>query len=299
MIYIKMQGGLGNQMFEYAFAKALSLKLNDELTLDLSGITNVTHNVYSLNHFKVKANIVDNYDVANKKKIAFKVKEHFLWRAFNKNGIKGKYKVEKNMQWLFNMMGIYTCTDGYVKMYKSLTKDKYLEGYFQSSKYFDEYKDVIRKEFTVKDKVLDRNKKLLEKIKKEESVCIHIRRGDYTKVTNHLVCDIDYYKKAFNLMKSKVPNAKYYIFSDDIEWVKENIDFGKKVNYVEGGNPNYEELRLMYSCKHFIMSNSSFSFWAQYLSTNKKKVVIAPSKWFNDPNQICDIFEDSWIKIDV
>ena len=299
MIYIKLQGGLGNQMFEYAFAKALSLKCNDELVLDLSGITNETHNVYSLEHFNITDyKVIDKYDVANKKKLGYKIKEHFTWRALNSGGVAKKYKVEKNLQWLFNMFGIYSCTDGYVKTHKSFSKDKYLEGFFQSSKYFNEYKDVIKKEFTVKDKMLTRNKKYYNDIVDSESVCLHIRRGDYTKVTNHLVCTLDYYKKAIKLMNKKLKNPKYFVFSDDIEWVKKNLKIDNAV-YIEGNNPNYEELRLMYSRKNIIITNSSFSWWASYLSDNDKKIVIAPSRWFNDPNQISHIFEDSWIKIDV
>ena len=228
-----------------------------------------------------------------------KILNSLTWRAYNKGGNKAKYKIEKNMQWLFNIFGIYTCTDGYVKTHKTLSKDKYAIGFFQSSKYFNEYKDIIKKEFTVKDKVLKQNEKLLKDIKKNNSVCIHIRRGDYTKVTNHLVCDIPYYLKGIDIINEKVSNPKFYIFSDDIDWVKENINFGIPVNYVEGNNPNYEELRLMYSCKHFIISNSSFSFWASYLSNNINKVVVAPSRWFNDPTQVSHIFEDSWNIIDV
>lgn len=300
MIYIKLQGGLGNQMFEYAFARALSLKTNDKICFDMSGITNLTHNVYSLQHFNIiDVDTVENYDVKKQKKIGYKVLNHFTWRAFNKGGLQKKFKIEKNMQFVFNAFGIYYCTDGYVKTYKSLSKDKYLEGFFQSSKYFKKCDELIKKELRVKEKILPSNEKILKEIKNSQSVCVHIRRGDYTVVTNHLVCTIDYYRKAITLMKEKVKKAKFYIFSDDIEWVKKNLGFDKDVIFVEGNNPNYEELRLMYSCKHFIISNSSFSWWAQHLSSNKSKIVIAPSRWFNDKEQICDIFEDSWIKIKV
>ena len=300
MIYIRLQGGLGNQMFEYAFARALSLRFNDQICFDKSGLTNLTHNVYSLDHFNITdTGFVDNYNPQTKKKVGYKIMSHFTWRAYNKGGLKKKYKVERKLQFLFNIFGIYYCTDGYVKTHRSLSKDKYLEGYFQSTEYFKEYDEVIKKELIVKDRVLQKNKKLLEEIEKGESVCVHIRRGDYTIVTNHLVCTIDYYKKAVKLMKKKIKNYKFYIFSDDINWVKENIDFGCDVTYVEGNNPNYEELRLMYTCKHFIISNSSFSWWAQHLSSNDNKVVIAPSKWFNDKNQVCDIYEDNWIRINV
>lgn len=300
MIFLKLQGGLGNQMFEYAFARALSIRTNDKICLDMSGLTNLTHNVYSLDHFNItNVETINNYHVEKNKKLGYKISNHFIWRAYNKGGLRKKFKIEKKMQIVFNTFGIYSCTDGYVKTYKSLSKDKYVEGFFQSSKYFSKYIDIIKNELLVKDKILPQNKDILKEIKKSESICIHIRRGDYTVVTNHLVCTIEYYKKAVELMKSEIKNPRFFVFSDDINWVKENIDFNCNVTYVEGNNPNYEELRLMYSCKHFIISNSSFSWWAQYLSKNKNKIVVAPSRWFNDKNQICDIYEENWIKIEV
>ena len=105
--------------------------------------------------------------------------------------------------------------------------------------------------------------------------------------------------KFIDIMKEKVKNPVFYIFSDDIEWVKENIDFKTEVKYITGNNKNYEELRLMYTCKHFIISNSSFSWWAQYLTDNKNRITSAPSKWFRNQNQKVDIYEDDWILIEV
>ena len=300
MIYINLKGGLGNQMFEYAFALSLAERTKDEICIDLSGISNVTHNIYSLNHFKIgnvrKINKVKFNKLQQK---VYDINNAILYKVEQKFGSIGKYKMEKISQRLLNIFGIYMCCDGYIKTYKTFSKVKYAEGYFQSSKYFKNIDSKIRKVFQVKTPILKKNEKLLQRINKTNSVCVHIRRGDYTKFTNHLVCTIDYYKKGMNIIKEKYKDAQFFIFSDDIEWVKNNISFDYKVNYVEGNNPNYEELRLMYSCKHFVISNSSFSWWAQYLSKNNQKTVVAPSKWFNNPNQITDIFEDSWIKVDV
>lgn len=296
MIYIKLQGGLGNQMFEYATSYAMARKTNDKVCIDKSGITNLTHNVYSLDHFNISNNeMIDRYPIEKKKPLGNKIVNHFVWRARNKS-IKKEYQTVSKLQWLFNMFGIYYCIDGYVKFHKSLCKDKYLEGYFQSPKYFNEYKKDIRREFSLKEKLTGET---YNKILESNACCVHIRRGDYTTITNHLVCTIDYYKEAMRLMKEKVSDVKFFIFSDDIEWVKENIKFDYEVEYVCGNNPNYFELGLMSTCRHFILSNSSFSFWAQYLSTNDEKVVVAPNRWFNDINQPCDIYEDSWIKLEV
>ena len=98
------------------------------------------------------------------------------------------------------------------------------------------------------------------------------------------------------MMKQKFPKAEFFIFSDDIEWVKENIDFDCKVNYVKGNNPNYEELRLMYSCKHFIISNSSFSWWGAWLNTNPEKIVVAPKEWLQGMDTP-DIWCEGWIRL--
>lgn len=300
MIYINLKGGLGNQMFEYAFALSLAERLNDEICLDMSGISNKTHNVYSLDHFNIgNVNVAKSSTLPKTKKMWLKIINSVLCRVDNKFGSKARYNIEKKFQKIFNRLGIYICADGYVKTYKTNSKIKYADGYFQSEKYFKNVSDEIKKVFTVKDEMLTKNQKIYNKINKTNSVCIHIRRGDYTKFSNHLVCTIDYYKKAMDIIKKKVKDAEFFIFSDDIPWVKENIKFKYDVNYVEGNNPNYEELRLMYSCKHFIISNSSFSWWAQYLSKNKDKVVVAPAKWFNNPKQRTDIMQDDWIKIKV
>ena len=136
-------------------------------------------------------------------------------------------------------------------------------------------------------------------MKSTNSVCVHIRRGDYTYLKNYQVCSIAYYLKAMEIMKGKIKEPKFYIFSDDIEWVKKNIDFDVDVTYIDKNNTSYEELRLMYSCKHFIISNSSFSWWAQYLSTNKNKVVISPNIWYQNKNQPQDMILDYFTTIDV
>ena len=299
MIYIKLKGGLGNQMFEYAFAVALSNKCNDEICLDLSGISNETHNVYSLNHFNIgDVKKVNCSKLPITKKISLKIINFILSRVGNKNA-KTRYNLEKKYQKKFNKFGLYICSDGYIDMNSCKSKVKYADGYFQSEKYFKEYSSQIKDIFQVKTPKMKKNNELFSKIKNSNSACIHIRRGDYTKFTNHLVCTIDYYKKGMKILKEKFPDIQFFIFSDDINWVKENIKFDYDVNYVEGNNPNYEELRLMYTCKHFVISNSSFSWWAQYLSNNKDKVVVAPSKWFNNSNQVSDIMMDEWIKIDV
>jgi len=295
MICIRLMGGLGNQMFEYAALRCKMLDDGDKGKISLKGITNKTHNVYSLNHFNISKDI----EIINNESLKCKF-NHLLYGFYCIFLLKAKkgFNIVKKIQPLLNRFGYYCVPDGYIKLSKSKSKNQVMVGYFQSVKYFDKYREVIQKEFTVIDEVLPKNKALLESIRNTNSVCLHIRRGDYVG-SNHQVCTTEYYLKAIKLMKEKITNPVFYVFSDDIKWVKENINFDEDVVFVEGNNPNYEELRLMYSCKHFIISNSSFSWWAQYLSINKDKVVIAPSKWFQNPNQKVDIYLEEWNLIDV
>lgn len=292
-IMIRLMGGLGNQMFEYAALRAMMIKYNQKGIISLKGITNKTHNVYSLNHFNI------NKDITITKKESLKTKLNYLLYGFyyvflikQKNG----FKIMQKIQPILNKNGIYCLPDGYIKFDKSESFNNSMVGYFQSVRYFDEYKDIIKEELKVIEPIMKKNQKLFQEIKNNNSVCVHIRRGDYVG-TNHQVCDENYYLNAVELMKEKVKNPKFYIFSDDIKWVKENINFKEKVTFIEGNNPNYEELRLMYTCKHFIISNSSFSWWAQYLTENTKRITIAPKKWFQNENQKVDIFQKDWIKI--
>lgn len=289
-ITIRLMGGLGNQMFQYAILRTMMLTYNMDGVISLKGITNKTHNVYSLNHFHT------NNNVKIIKKESLKSKLNYLLYGFycvflvkKKSG----YTIMKKIQPLLNKGGIYCVPDGYIPLSKSECVNNVMIGYYQSLKYFDKYKEIIKKELKVKTSILEENKKLLKEIQESNSVCVHIRRGDYVG-TNHQVCDEKYYLDAIDVMNKKIKNAKFFIFSDDINWVKENIKFKQDVYFVEKQNPNYEDLRLMYTCKHFIISNSSYSWWAQYLTENENRITIAPKKWFQNENQKVDIFEDDW-----
>lgn len=291
---IRLMGGLGNQMFEYSALRTMMLEYDTDGIISLKGITNKTHNVYCLNHFNISS------DVKIVKGESIKSFVNYLFYGFYYVFLisrKSGFKIIKKVQPFLNHLGFYCVPDGYMKLNEPTYSNNVMVGYYQSLNFFNKYKDVIRKELKVTDEVLDKNKKLLKEIQNTNSVCVHIRRGDYVG-TNHQVCDEKYYLDAEKIMLKKVKDAKFYIFSDDQEWVKENIKFKSKVTYVEGNN-NYEDLRLMYSCKHFIISNSSFSWWAQYLTDNDKRITIAPSRWFQNSNQKADIYEDDWIIVEV
>jgi hypothetical protein len=183
-----------------------------------------------------------------------------------------------------------------------------LDGYWQTEKYFKEYGDIIRNDFTLPElESTDDNLPILQKIRKEESVSVHVRRGDYVKYgTNNMffgICDVEYYKNAIQYLIEKKSNLKFYFFSEDPVWIKENL----LNNNIDGtvitgnyGKDSWKDMLLMSHCRHNILANSSFSWWSAWLNNSFDKIIITPKKWFKtddlryEPN---DIVPESWIRL--
>lgn len=308
--YIK--GRLGNQLFQYAALRAFQEKYFPEESLVLSfqkvekkakkeGFSEIN----SLDHFHTKYKIANiNLSMKQIALITILSANLFVSKKINpKSYTKNRDRIERKFQKKLLKNNIVWKTSGYSEFDFSLInkkKDILFYGYFESPKYFDDIKDMIREELTPKQKIIPKNMKLLNEIQKENSVCVSIRRGDFIENEKyrkeHFICDEAYFEKAKKEMEKQVKNPKYIIFSDDIKWVKENMNFPAGSLYEDGNDPVWEKLRLMYHCKHFIISNSSFSWWAQYLSKNENKVVIAPKAW-NLKNDNRDIYEDDFILI--
>jgi hypothetical protein len=159
------------------------------------------------------------------------------------------------------------------------------KGCFEVPALFEHIKPILMEEFTPKQPPRPENRALYDIINSTNSICVAIRRGDYLSERfrpRFLVCDQNYFDRALEKAKELVENPVFIFFSDDIEWVKENVKTDAPAYYESGNDPVWEKLRLMYSCKHFIISNSTFSWWAQYLSRNTtNKIVISPDHWFN------------------
>lgn len=273
-------------MFQYAALRSMMLEKNDSqgimCTKKLDG---TSHNVFSLDYFNIDKTIIKN-----PKNCSFIGK--ICLNIYEKRFFKVNYKFMNFINYLTGIIGLYFVPDGYVNFKYRFKKRIKMVGYFQSQKYFDKHKDVIKKELKVSIPVEDKNKDILKKIEKSNSVCVHIRMGDFLG-SIHQVCNLDYYLKAIQYMNDKVENPVFFIFSDNIKWAKDNIKNVDNIIFVDNNNVNYEDLRLMYSCKNFIMSNSSFSFWAQYLSENDNKIVVAPKRWYNE-DILCDIYDEAW-----
>jgi hypothetical protein len=268
-------GGTGNQMFQYAFARNLSLKYNKTLKIDLSFLKNknmgldFVYRDYSLNIF----NIYEDFNIDENDFI--KINE-------------SRFEYEQNV----------------LDMIHSNSDSNFLlNGYWQTSKYFKEFEKEIRKDFTFRDEIENSNsyvKEMLNDIKSKNSVLLNIRRTDYLNTNYHGVMGKEYIDKSVKLIESKIKNPRYFLFSDDLDWCRENIKLPNMtiVNHSYKGDRFSYYLQLMKNCKHFIIPNSSFAWWAAWLNQNESKIVIAPKQWFTDTNiKTTDLIPNDWIRI--
>ena len=275
MIGIKIKGGLGNQLFQYAIAKAFSLELKRKFKLDISIFEWYTLHNYSLHHFNIQS---DFYTPESKWKMKLK---KLLYTVVFYNEDQHPFHHNPN---LIDIKSDFL----------------FLEGYFQSQKYFIKFENEIRTDFqitsTLKPKTID----TLAFMQSVDAVSIHFRRGDYVGNAVHDTDTTEYYNKAMQLIESNIKKPVYFLFSDDIPWVKKNFKTNFETHYIDfnDASTNFEDLKLMSSCQHNIIANSSFSWWGAWLNTNPNKTVIAPKIWFNDEKVTThDIIPENWIKL--
>lgn len=291
---VKLNGGLGNQMFQYAFACVLkqNFKVNVffdfEYFEDVKKSNTVTTRFYGLGNFNL------NCDEATQEMLLNVKKPEIV--------SKNKRFIAKKFPRVFNIN--YIRTKNEYAFYKDLLKNPnylYYEGYFQNEKYFKDIKPELLNDFTLKDELDDKNKTILKEITKTNSVSLHVRRGDYITLAHankiHGLCPIDYYNKAIKYIGSHVDCPHFYLFSDDIAWVKENIKIDYPYTVVDfNGEKDYIDMELMKNCKHNIIANSSFSWWGAWLNQNPNKIVIAPKHWLAC-NKKCEIVPKEWVKL--
>lgn len=312
-IYVRMSGRLGNQLFRYAAARYIQETQGGELIFDFSPVYREANAKpdeigfeNSLRYFNIKkyhegsATILD-LDKGNiKQKINF-IASMIILRS---GGVHSKIFDWINKHNSANGLYLTLYGPNYCRIQHSFSKDKFVYGRFEDIRYFDEIRNLLLDEIQPIESEISQNKYLYDILKSDkQTVCISIRRGDYVSNVafekKFNICNKDYFKKAVKYIQENIPDSVFIVFSDDIEWCKNNIDFieNEKCYFESGKDPVWEKLRLMYMCKHFIISNSTFSWWAQYLSRNKDKIVISPSFWFkNDGGDKYPLLLNSFIK---
>ena len=302
-IYVPLQGRIGNQLFQYSFARKIQLDMGENavIILDDSDVLRcnwenslVYYNLPDVEY--VHENIIENETYISKYYILRKI-----YGAFVRNkDYTFKYKIEKKLQPLLNKNGMFLCENGYIEPKLDLSEPIYIEGYFQSDKYFNNARyDILS--------LLDGNQFSelerypgIDKLKKRNSVCISVKIEHNIGNSIYDVCTMEYWEKAIKFITNNVDNPLFFICSDNVQYVLENLIDASRYDYIiqNSGMPVHLSLAAMAVCKHFIIGNTTFGWWAQYLSAYSKKIVIAPSKWMA-VNMPIDIYQDGWFLIEV
>ena len=284
MIIARVTGGLGNQMFQYAAAKALAIQNGIDVKLDISEYSKGQLRNFDLFNFNVTTSIASKNEIEELK-------------AFNSlDRLKAHFTPVKKRR--FYKEPFFHFDSNFFK----LGSNVYIQGYFQSEKYFQPIKEIIIKEFTLKKEVIGKVQELGIQLQNENSVSVHIRKGDYkNKETKkfHGILPLDYYHKALKKVRSEIQDPHFYIFTDDSKWVEQNFEVSNAT--IVSGNisfNHFEDLFLMSHCCHNIIANSSFSWWGAWLNQNKGKIVIVPEGWFNKgPKDVHDLIPANWKKL--
>lgn len=293
MIISFINGGLGNQMFQYALGRSLSLKLNEPFKMYfLTEMIGPVPRRYELHFFNI------DIPIATKEETD-KLKEPFAGTLFG--------RIHRSIEWRLPYYKRRMVDEKHYQFDPNIfkvSKNCFLNGYWQSEKYFADIKEQIRKDFTFKEPLKGKNLELAEKMGRLESVSLHVRRGDYVfaKATNELsgLATPEYYQKAISHIRAHVKKPVFFIFSDEIDWCREHMRFEEETHYIDHntGMESYRDMQLMSLCRHNIIANSSFSWWGAWLNNHPQRVIIAPKQWFKAGTlDESDLIPAGWLRM--
>ncbi|MBC7282754.1 alpha-1,2-fucosyltransferase [Hoeflea sp.] len=286
MIITHINGGLGNQMFQYAAGRALALRHGAELLLDTRIFDGSTQFGLGLHHFAIAARQGLPAEMPPERRQ--QRLRYLIWR-----GLKLKPHLLRENGLSYNAA------------FESAGDGVYLKGYWQSERYFKPVEAAIRADFQIVTPPSPANAAVLAELAERPAISLHIRRGDYVKDSRtnatHGTCSLDYYRRAVDLIAARMTEKPViYTFSDDPAWVRDNLilPFAMRVMDHNDSDHNYEDLRLMSACRHHVIANSSFSWWGAWLNPSEDKIVVSPDRWFADPKLVNeDIWPESWVRL--
>ena len=285
MIIVRIWEGLGNQMFQYAYARALAEKGID-VRLDLDKAYD--NKFVKYRNYTLRENSIQNFRISIP---SINVYEYGKYDYLNQNTIARNvvFWLGRHFMWKYNFYEERVPEFSHRKM--MIRGNCYIKGWFQNEKYFNNIRSELLKEFVPRNKIKIR-KELKRALEDDESVAVHVRRGDYVKIKHDL--SAAYYMKAIDYIKKVYKNPIFLIFSDDLQWVKQNMDIKSRFIYVNenGKLQDFEELFIMSRCKSNIISSSTFSWWAAWLNQNNKKIVVSPrNEW------AMRIVPEGWVRL--
>lgn len=286
MIAFFAQGGLGNQMFQYAAARSLALRWGTDVVIDPSwyapGFEKTTPRALDLLGLRIDARLADAPQWQGFARLRGRLRSRLPlgrpWRP--RREPRGRFDE-----------GLLQASDG-----------SYLIGYWQSWRYFEPIRPRLAAELEPKAPPGDRDRDLLERIACTEAIAVHVRRTDYVQVTQassvHGVCAPDYYARALRRLSDEVQRPEVFVFSDDPQWCREHLAFGAPTTIVDRNGPGgaLEDLRLMAACRHFVIANSTFSWWGAWLGRHPSKRVVAPEHWYADGRPTPDLLPPDWLR---
>ena len=293
MIVVKLAGGLGNQIFQYAFGRQLSITNNTTLYLDPSDLqTYSTKRKYRLHRYTISAYLMD------------KTENRLLDQQTRRGVMKTMLgKMAEHIK-LKNLRIIKESSVNFDPEKLQHSRNCLVYGYWQNEKYFINIRDLLLKELCISDSISNHNEVFLKNILSSDAISMHIRRGDYISSKEnqsvYYTCDQDYYSNALSIIKEKYLSPHLFIFSDDINWVKSNLEFSIPRTYISGDSEDQdiEELYLMSKCKSHIIANSSFSWWGAWLCSFPQQYVVAPKNWFVDKRMNTEMkLPEKWRRI--
>ncbi len=277
-------------MFQYAAARAVSVRCNAPLILDVSWLSSEAQRHFALWPFRIKAEIFESAPFRSQLNLACWRFAQRLNRRWGTHKLDAPIYREKSFR---HDCGV-----------QSLHAPVYMYGYFQSEKYFADCRDVVFDDFQISDPPRAEAQLLLDRIKASDAICMHIRRGDY--VTNptinafHGLCSVDYYHRGLQEIANNLMQPECFVFSDDPAWVRENLKLNVPTTLVDIHGPDdaHEDLRLMAACHSYIIANSSMSWWGAWLGRRAGKRVVAPRRWFQSPRRDTrDLIPDDWVRL--
>jgi hypothetical protein len=272
MILSRIYGGMGNQMFQYAYGRMLAHKHQTvfKIYFDDCGYGWAEHSKHlALTHFNIHAQKATEKDRAE----FICDSKNLMIRAFHKlkREVKGLHYIGDGARVHDHHWDALNAPD-----------NSFTDGFWQSEIYFESIAAIIKQDFSIKEPLSDHAKMIEQHIKKSNAVSIHVRRGDYLKQTNvYHICDVAYYKRALDIVKKKIYNPVVFVFSNDATWVKKELKLDVPMMVVEDTQA-HEDMHLMSCCRHNIASNSTFGWWGAWLNDNPDKIVILPERWLAD-----------------
>jgi hypothetical protein len=296
LVVTRLIGGLGNQMFQYAAGRALALRCGAALKLDLSGFVAKVpaKRRYALDCFSIHASAASKADLArfyrppgprSRRMDRVLQRLHIHWPE-------GDWPIYREQHFEFD------------PAVGQLMAPTYLDGYWQSERYFSDIAGVLRRDFTVKAPLNPENEALAAGIDAANAVSLHLRRGDYVEdpTTNryHGICSLDYYERALACITARAGPPLLFIFSDDQQWARANLRLAVPMTFVDANPPDqgHLDLQLMARCRHHIIANSSFSWWGAWLNPSPDKIVVAPQRWFGGAgHDTRDLIPPNWVQL--